>query len=177
MPKLREAISLAYACNVINHLEYVVLYDASKAKNPDIPYFIYEDFILNEMSDDECKAEMSDDECKAKMSDDECKAEFRFYENDIYNLIDVLCVPPEFTCYNGLKVNAIEAMCVFLKRFAYPCRYVDLIQRFFRPEPQLCMIANKMMDIIYQNWNHLFINLDQPWLDNQHLENFAKAFI
>ena len=37
------------------------------------------------------------------------------------------------------------------------------------------MIPNKMMDIIYQNWNHLLINLDQPWLDNQHLENYAKA--
>ena len=31
------------------------------------------------------------------------------------------------------------------------------------------------MDIVYQNWNHLLINLDQPWLDNQHLENYAKA--
>ena len=66
-------------------------------------------------------------------------------------------------------------MCVFLKRFAYPCRYVNLIRRCSRPEPQLCMIANKMMDIVYQNWNHLLINLDQPWLDNQHLENYAKA--
>ena len=66
--KLQEAISLAYDCNIINDLEYVVVYDASKPKNPDIPYFIYEDFNLNEMSDDECKAE------------------FRFYENDIYNL-------------------------------------------------------------------------------------------
>lgn len=157
MPKLREAISLSYAFNIIDDLEYVLLYDASKPKNPDIPYFTYEDFNLSEMNDDECKAE------------------FRFYENDIYNLIEVLRVPPELTCYNGLKVNAIEAMCVFLKRFAYPCRYVDLIPLFARPEPQLCMIANKMMDIIYLNWNHLLTNFDQPWLDNQHLENYAEA--
>ena len=97
MPKLREAISLSYAFNIIDDLEYVLLYDASKPKNPDIPYFTYEDFNLSEMNDDECKAE------------------FRFYENDIYDLIEVLRVPPELICYNGLKVNAVEAMCVFFE--------------------------------------------------------------
>jgi hypothetical protein len=107
------------------------------------------------------------------MNDDECKAEFIFYGNNIYNLIDVLRVPPEITCYNGLKVNGTEAMCIFLKIFAYPFRYVDLTPRFARPAPQLCMIANKIMDIVYQNWNHLLINFEQPWLDNHHLESYA----
>ena len=36
----------------------------------------------------------------------------------------MLRIRAEFTCYNGL---AVEAMCIFLKRFAYPCRYADLI--------------------------------------------------
>ena len=117
---------LAYACNIIDDLEYVVLCDERKPKNPDIPYFTYEDFNLNEMNDNECKAE------------------FRFHENDI-------SIPSELTFQNGLKVNAIEAMCVFFEAL---CWYVDLIPRFSRPQPQLCMIANKMMVIIYQNWNY-----------------------
>ena len=61
------------------------------------------------------------------MIDNECKTEFRFYRNDIYNLIDALRIPAEFTCYNGLRVDAVEAMCIVFKRFAYPCRYADLI--------------------------------------------------
>jgi hypothetical protein len=37
------------------------------------------------------------------------------------------------------------------------------------------MIENKTLDIIYQNWNHLLINFEQPWLDNQHLESYTEA--
>jgi hypothetical protein len=107
MPKLRDAIVFAYGCNIINDAEYALLYDAGKPKNPDIPYFAYNDFNLD------------------NMTDNECKTEFRFYRNDIYNLIDVFRVPAEFTYYNGLKVDAVETMCIFLKRFAYPCRYAD----------------------------------------------------
>ena len=74
MPKLREAIALAYGCNVIDDVEFALLYDASKPKNTDIPYFTYINFDLDDMTDDECKTE------------------FRFYQNDIYNLIDVLSI-------------------------------------------------------------------------------------
>jgi hypothetical protein len=45
--------------------------------------------------------------------------------NDIYKLADILLeLPVEIKCYNGLKVDNIEGLCIFLKRFAYPCRYV-----------------------------------------------------
>ena len=96
------------------------------------------------------------------MTDDECKTEFRFFRNDIYNLINVLRVPAELTCYNGLKDDPVEAMCIFLKRFAYPYRYSELIPRFAKLEPQLCMIANQMTSVIYDNWRHLFITFEQP---------------
>lgn len=109
------------------------------------------------------------------MTDDECKAEFRFFRNDIYNLINVLRVPAELTCYNGLKVDAVEEMCIFLKRFAYPCRYADLIPRLAKPEPQLCMIANQMTSVIYDTWHHLLTTFEQTWLDPLNLEMFADV--
>ena len=62
------SVFLAYVINITSDLEY--------------GFFIHENFNINEMNDDECKAE------------------FRFYENDIYNLIDVLHVSAEFTCCN-----------------------------------------------------------------------------
>ena len=157
MPKLREAIAFAYACNVIDELEYALLYDANKPRNPDIPYFVYDEFNLN------------------SMTDDECKTEFRFYRNDIFNLIDVLRIPPELTCNNGVKVDSVTATCIFLKRFAYPCRYADLIPRYARPEPQLCMIANTTMNFIYDTWHHLLTSFEQPWLDRANLQAFAEA--
>ena len=98
IPKLRDAITFAYGCNAIDDVEYALLYDASKPKNPDIPYFAYNDFNLD------------------NMTDDECKTEFRFFRNDIYNLINVLRAPAELTCYNGRSdVYLLKAFCVSMQ--------------------------------------------------------------
>jgi hypothetical protein len=59
----------------------------------------------------------------------------------IYTIWLMLRIRAEFTSYNGL---AVEAMCIFLKRFAYPCRYADLIPWFSRPELQLGMITKRI---------------------------------
>ena len=61
------------------------------------------------------------------MRDGECEVEFRFKKEDIFRLAAVLQLPDKFKCQNGVVVYPIESLCVLLKRFAYPCRYVDLI--------------------------------------------------
>ena len=109
------------------------------------------------------------------MTDDECKTEFRFYKNDIYNLAYVLNLPDRIVCYNGANVDMVGALYIFLKRFAYPCRYVDMTPRFGRREPQLCMISNAVMNELYQTWNRLLTDLNQDWLSPNHLEEFAAA--
>ena len=112
MPNLRETrISLLYAyySSIINDEEFVLLYDINTAKSRDFPYWNYEAFELD------------------SMSEDECQAEFRFYKNDVYDLMAVLGFPETFTSYNGLTVDGTQALCIFLKRFAYPCRYLDMI--------------------------------------------------
>ena len=80
--------------------------------------------------------------------------------NDIYNLADVLSLPDRIVCYNGVNVDMVDALCIFLKRFAYPCRYVDMIPRFGSPEPQMCMISNAVMNELYQTWNRLLTDLN-----------------
>ena len=160
MPKSRETrISLLYVSDsiVINDEEFVLLYDINTTKSPDFPYWNYEAFELD------------------MMSDVECQAEFHFYKNDVYNLKKVLNLPEEFTCYNDLTIDGIDALCIFLKRFAYPCRYLDVIPRFARPVPQLCMTSNLVMDYLYTHWNHLLTSLNHPWLSLDNLENFANA--
>ena len=75
-----------------------------------------------------------------------------------------------------MNVDRTETFCVFFKRFAYPCRYVDLIPRFARPEPQLCMISNAVMNAIYTtSWRHLLLELNQPWLSHPHLQTFTEV--
>ena len=72
-------------------------------------------------------------------------------------------------CSNGLVVGPVEALCVCLKRFAYLCRYADWIPRFGRSVPQLCMIANLVVNFFTI---HL---LEQPWLSPQDLKMYPQA--
>ena len=48
-----------------------------------------------------------------ELSDDECNVEFCFLRNDIYSLIDAMSFPDFFKCYNGLKVDGVQSMCIF----------------------------------------------------------------
>ena len=94
---------------------------------------------------------------------------------DIAPLMEVLGCPETFTCYNGLTVDGTDTLCIFLKRFAYPCRYLDMMLRFARPVPQLCMTSNMVMDHLYTHCSHLLTSLNQPWLSLDYLETFANA--
>ena len=70
--------------------------------------------------------------------------------------MDVMNFPEEFTRYNGLKGDAVEGICILLKRrFAYPCLYLDMISKIAKPVPQLCMVSNLVMDYVYTHRNHL----------------------
>jgi hypothetical protein len=143
MPSLREITVFAHALDAIDDEEFSLLYNATKPKSQRVPFWRYQSFAIDKMTDEL----------------DECLAEFRFFRNDIYNLEDKLELPVEIECYNGPKVDNIEGLCTFLKRFAYPCRYVDMVHRFSRPEPQLCMISNQVLNIIHERWQHLLTDI------------------
>ena len=120
-----------------------------------LPYWKYDHFSLEDMNEDECQEE------------------FRFLREDIYTLHDIMNIPEMFTCYNGVKVIGTEGVCILLKRYFYPNRYLDLILRFGRPVPQLCMIANHVMNFIYERWNHLVTSFKQPCLPPANLKRYA----
>ncbi|KAJ8049574.1 hypothetical protein HOLleu_02366 [Holothuria leucospilota] len=79
------------------------------------------------------------------------------------------------TLENGSRVNGLEALCITLQRYAYPCRYGDLLKTYGRPVPHLCMIVKWMTNFIYDNHRHLVSSLEQDWLSPQHLQSFANA--
>jgi len=115
----REALLFAHDGGDINDEEFILLYDLNRSTNLDLPYWDYERFDLD------------------SMNDDECKAEFRFLKDDIYTLYETIDFPQEIECCNGFKVQGILGLCVLLKRFAYPCRYLDVMPRFGLSIPQL----------------------------------------
>jgi len=40
---------------------------------------------------------------------------------------EVLDIPGTMKCPNGIVVDGMEALSVLLKRFAYPCRFADMV--------------------------------------------------
>ena len=138
--------------------EFLLLYNINNPSNNNlvIPFWNHERFDLE------------------RITDDECKLEFLFLKNDIYALYGALDIPDEIVCCNGFKVSGICGLCVLLKRFAYPCRYTDMIPRFALSVPQLCMVSNTMLSYVFDNWCHLLRTFDQNWLSRENLQRFAN---
>lgn len=93
-----------------------LLYYLNTSKNRDFHYWEYDSFDLD------------------AISEDDAYAEFRFLKNDIKRLGRTLKLPDEIICsfYIDLRIDSVEALCVLLKRLAYPNRYSDMISRFGR---------------------------------------------
>ena len=79
-------------------------------------------------------------------------------------------------CTNGVLVDGIEAFSVLLKRSAYPCQFADMVARFGRLIPQLCVITNRMMDYVFDaEYSHLLARLNQPCLSRERFRHFGAA--
>ena len=134
---------VAYQDGRIHDTEFALLYDLNSSENLEFPYWKYGRFDLD------------------SMTDDKCKAAFRFLKNDIYSFEDVLDIPDIMKCPKGVLVDGTEVLSVLLKRFAYPCRFADMVARFGRPVPQLSMITNQMMDYSFDEYSHLLADFNQ----------------
>ena len=123
----REVVLYAISENMVSDEEFALLYDINTSRNRDFEYWIYNAFNLHEISDHDCVAE------------------FRFQKNGIPRLVTALQLPDEIQCgmYNDLRISSVEALCVILKRLAFPCRHSGMMPRFARPVPQLSMICNE----------------------------------
>ena len=80
----------------------------------------------------------------------------QFYKNDNCKLNQVLTIP-ENIVFSNLAVP--KPPCIFLERFTYPYRYLDIVSIFARPVPQICKEINNMMNHIYKHFAHLLKQL------------------
>ena len=150
---------MLHAAGLLDDEELLIFDNANRRNNLHgmLPYRNYDRFVLEEMEESECLVQ------------------FRFKKEDIYNLAVALRLPADFRCANGVVVDSIEALCTCLKRMAYPCRYADLVPRFGRPVPQLCMITNKVIDFMVDTHGQLLRSLNQSFLSRENLQRYADA--
>ena len=152
----REVLLLAPDENIITAEEYFLLNDLHTSKILDFPYWQHDSFELD------------------LLANAECKSEFRFYRNDIYRLAEVLNIPDEIVCYNRSKFDGNEAFCIFLKRFAYPCWYSNIIQRCGRSVLELCLMSNAILNKIFDGHFHLLRDFQQIWPLLPNLRLFSE---
>lgn len=126
-------------------------------KNPVFPYENYDRFDFDEIDPAECKVE------------------FRFEKRDLPQLIEALEIPEVFLCDQRSVCDGLEGLCIALRRFAYPCRYSDLIPRFGRPVPEISMISTKVVDFIYDEHHYRLTQWNNNLLNPASMERYAAA--
>ena len=110
----------------ISEEDFLLVYEPTRRKSPEFPYWQYERIDVQ----------------LQKMNDDEFLSEFRVNLSELYALAEVLRIPEHFPCRNGTVATGLEGLCVVLKRFAYPCRFSDMIHCFERSVLELSLIAS-----------------------------------
>jgi hypothetical protein len=147
----------SFGDGLVDEDELLLLYDINTSKNPMFPYKKYEEFKL------------------ANVDEVECKAEFRVEKSDLPQLANALQIPEVFKCDQRTICDVMEGFSMLLRRLAYPCRYSDLISRFGRPVPEICMITTKVADFIYENHGHRITQWNNTILNPECLERYAEA--
>ena len=84
------------------------------------------------------------------LTDDQCWANFRFVKQDIARLATQLSLPDVIHVSNGCVCSRVHALCIVLRRFAYPNRLCDLESFFGRPCSTLSLIIN---ETVLQLWH------------------------
>ena len=130
-----EALVLARAQQYITDAEFILFYDYNWSK-PLFPYWKFEPFDVDTWDDVECMTEL------------------RFAKSDLPLLKQLLGIPDKISCRQGTTCSREEGLFILLKRFAYTCRYTDMISRFGRDPTELCLIYNEVPDMVYEQHHH-----------------------
>ena len=96
---VRDSLGIAYSQNIIDDVEFVLLYDANMSKLV-FPYSKFERLDIDNWEDEECWTEL------------------RFGKNDLQLLLNNLQIPDEIVCSQRTVWDAMEGMCILLRRLA-----------------------------------------------------------
>ena len=79
-------------------------------------------------------------------------------------LLKALQILASFSCPQGTVCSGLEGLCLLIKRSTYPCCYFDLSSTFGRLVPELCMIANTVLDLVFNKHGFRLTTWNQPFL-------------
>lgn len=112
----------------------------------------------------------------ANMNEESFKRQFRFEKTNLAALQSALQIPASITSLQGVVVPGDEALCILLRRLAYPNRLFDLEGIFGRHSSTLSSVANIIMGHINDKFGHLLSDMNNHgWLTLAELELCSQA--
>lgn len=104
------------------------------------------------------------------------RRQFRFEKADFGVLMQALEVPDIVTSAQGVRVAGTDALCMCLRRLAYPNRLCDLQEYFGRHYSVISSITNKVMLHLETRFGALLDDLTaHPWLTPAHLKEMSDV--
>ncbi|XP_075751972.1 uncharacterized protein LOC142817905 [Rhipicephalus microplus] len=101
---------------------------------------------------------------------------FRFERDDVRSLCRALQVPENVTTPQGVHVSGVEALCLTLRRLAYPNRLRELEPLFGRHYSVISSATNALLAHIDSTFEHLLRDVNNhTWLDTAKLRLFSEA--
>ncbi|XP_074034711.1 uncharacterized protein [Leptinotarsa decemlineata] len=153
-----------------NILEDVIL---GGGADEDIEFVIMNNILINR--DEEGQGPPFELE---NLSDEEVVKNFRFQRGHLQRIKNVFLIPDEVVTEAGDRVNGLKALCIVLKRLAYPSRLIDLKTFFNMSAQSLSQVIRTTVDIMIAQKGDLLLDLNLlQWLDRQKLESYAQAIL
>ncbi|KAH6923083.1 hypothetical protein HPB50_016722 [Hyalomma asiaticum] len=112
-----------------------------------------------------------------RMDDGVFRTYFRFEKNDIRRLKSALLLPDTVYTAQRVSLSGEEALCITLRRLAYPNRLIELERLFGRHYSVISAVTNSVLTHIEDNFGHLLCDVNNhEWLNIAALEEFSQAY-
>ena len=69
--------------------------------------------------------------------------------------------------------SGLVALCILLRRLAFPIQYCDRVPRFGRSVPHLCKFTHVVLNHIFAFHRHRIENLNHPWFQPHKLAEYS----
>ncbi|XP_049519125.1 uncharacterized protein LOC119445933 [Dermacentor silvarum] len=104
------------------------------------------------------------------------RRQFRFEKADFPLLVMALELPQYLSSAQGARISGYEALCMCLRRLAYPNGLCDLQEYFARHYSVISSVTNKVMRHIERKFGFLLDDLTvHKWLTTEDLKAMSEA--
>ncbi|GAU93734.1 hypothetical protein RvY_05626 [Ramazzottius varieornatus] len=107
-------------------------------------------------------------------SDKECRAYFRFKREALFQLLEAFGIPDVVRTPSRDSATGLEALCIVLRRLAYPNRWLEMRKMFGRSHSSLNRLFHATLRVIDRS-SKVLKTWDHSWLKEDDFEIYADS--